>query len=131
MTAIQRLETTGHPGILRVHVRRCPGGACDCDQFQAMVYDARRQRKVRRHFRSLGEADLWRARQLGIRGKGPKLPETDRTAKAYQAIRRAAVLVDSALRECPRDARPALDEAITFLYGAEDRLTFARRNGAA
>ena len=131
MTAIQRLEATGHPGILRVHVRRCGGGACECDQFQAMVYDARRRRKIRRHFRSLGEADLWRARQLGLRGKGPRPLAADRTAKAYQAIRRALVLVDGALRESSRDARPALDEAITFLYGAEDRLTFARRNGAA
>src|SRR5829696_3062346 len=63
----QRLERTREPGISRVHERGCdPAGRCRCaPSYQAAVYVAAQDKRVRKHFPRLREAKAWRADALG------------------------------------------------------------------
>lgn len=53
-------------------------------------------------------------------------------ADAYSLLRRAAQRIDQATsdRDCPREARAELREALTAVHKAEEHLGAAIRNGA-
>src|SRR5438067_8420926 len=55
----QTFEKTRYPGILRAHARGCSRLRCSCG-YQAAVWSARENRKIKRHFPTLGEARTWR-----------------------------------------------------------------------
>lgn len=63
----QRLEKTREPGISRVHERGCdPAGRCRCaPAYQAAVYVAAQDKRVRKHFAGVREAKAWRSEALG------------------------------------------------------------------
>jgi integrase len=64
-------EKTKTPGVYKIHARGCAGGRCRCDvAFQASVYSAREDKKIRKHFTTLTEAELWRGELRGAVKRG-------------------------------------------------------------
>ena len=66
MMADRVREKTKAVGIYKVHARGCSGGTCRCEvAFQAMVYSARDNKTIRKHFPSQKEAEIWRGELRG------------------------------------------------------------------
>ena len=61
----QRSEQTRWPGIVKVHVRTCkaPSSRCTCGKrvrYQASTWSPRDGKRIRKHFKTEGEAKGWR-----------------------------------------------------------------------
>jgi integrase len=81
-------EKTKTPGVYKIHARGCAGGKCKCDiAYQASVYSAREDKKIRKHFTTLTEAELWRGELRGAVKRGEaKAPTRQTVAAAMETL---------------------------------------------
>jgi hypothetical protein len=76
------------PGIMIRHARSCPAylsreAACSCKPaYQASVYDQRAGKRVRRHFRTLAAAKVWRQDALPALRRGTMRAPSQTTLRA-------------------------------------------------
>lgn len=77
-------------GIVKRHAPACPardGKRCRCNSgWEAWVYLAREKRKVRKTFKTMGEAKSWRAEALTAAKKGALRPTVRDNRTIYEAL---------------------------------------------
>lgn len=79
-----RDERTRHPGVYLRHSRDCArvqrGAKCSCKpSYRAVAYDKRSKKMIRKTFRALAEAKLWRADAVVALEQGRLKPPTTTT----------------------------------------------------
>lgn len=82
-------ETTKAAGVYKIHGRGCPAGrSCGCGaQYQAQVYLAREGQRLRKHFPTQREAEIWRGELRGAASRGEiKAPTRTTVADAASAL---------------------------------------------
>lgn len=104
----QRVEATRQPGIYRVHGRGCEGGRCRCTpSYQAAVYVAAQDKRLRKHFPSIREAESWRAEALGAVRTGQLRAVKPRTVREAADELLAGMEDGSLLNRSRRPYKPA------------------------
>lgn len=81
-------ERTRVAGVYRVHTRGCTGGRCSCAaHYQGAVWSERDGKRIRKHFATLREAELWRGELRGAIDRGEaRAPSRESVAEAATAL---------------------------------------------
>src|SRR3954454_4979265 len=102
----QRVETTRHPGIYRVHARDCTGKRCRCT-YQAAVFDSTTGKRIRRNFASERAARIWRADVMNAASKGHVITPAKRTVQQAADELLAGMRDGSIVNRSNRPYKPA------------------------
>jgi hypothetical protein len=112
----------GH-GVRKRHSTGCPakeGAACSCNAgWEASVYLAEKQKKLRRTFDSEAEAMMWRRDQLR-RLYAARPRRTGKLDEGYSLLRKATQEFDRAMHQAEPPLRAYIREALEAAYRAED-----------
>lgn len=104
-------EKTKSTGVYKIHARGCPGGKCKTSKctpsFQAMVYSARDGKKIRKHFPTQKEAELWRGEVRGAVDRGEAKAPTRQTVAEAMGVLLAGMRDGTITTRSGRRYRPA------------------------
>lgn len=107
-----RDERTRHPGVYLRHSRDCGrvqgGSKCSCKpSYRAVVYDKRSKKMIRKTFRVLAEAKLWRADAVVAVERGTLKPPTATTVGEALSAYVAGMVDGTILDRSGRQYKPA------------------------
>jgi integrase len=106
--ATQVYEKTKATGIYRQHARGCPGGKCKCKPtFQATVFSARENKKIRKTFSTQKEAELWRGELRGAVDRGEAKAPTRQTVRDAMEVLLAGMSDGTITTRSGRRYKPA------------------------
>jgi integrase len=101
-------EQTKTEGVYKVHVRGCAGGKCRCRvAYQAAVYSPRDGKKIRKHFPTQREAEMWRGELRGAVDRGEARAPSRSTIDEAAAVLLAGMKDHTTMNRSGRPYKPS------------------------